>query len=147
MRGRQATGFHLELLQGVRKRKRQAQIVIAIGVQRAVKRIGDATRETAGHSDVRLVLHAPGRRHGRLDSRACQRDQFGHIPSIQGQFENPLRFHKLAHTHAPRFNERCVGLHLHSFRNLPDFERDIDHRIRVDLQHNPGPGECSKSRQ
>ena len=58
LRGRQATGLHLKLLERVRKWKGQTQIVIPIGMQRAIQRIGDTTRETASHSNVRLVLHA-----------------------------------------------------------------------------------------
>src|SRR5207253_2946900 len=68
LRGCKATGFHLELLQRIRKRKGQAQIVIPIGVKRAVKRIGDTAGETTSHSNIRLVLHTSSRRNRGLDS-------------------------------------------------------------------------------
>src|SRR5262249_35862861 len=51
LRRRQRAGFYLELLQRVRKRQRQAQIVVWIVMLRAVQRIIHAAGKATGNSD------------------------------------------------------------------------------------------------
>ena len=48
---------------------------------------------------------------------------------------------------AARLHQRRVCLNFDCFGNLTDFKRDVDYRIRADLQHDSGLRKCAESRK
>src|SRR5207237_3995197 len=71
-----------------------------------------------------------------LDSRAGQRDQVADVASIERQLADALAYDNQADARHSRLHQCCIGLNLDLFRHLTDFECNIDHRTRIDLQNN-----------
>ena len=53
----------------------------------------------------------------------------------------------MADADAARFDQRRIGLYFDGLGNLTHFKRDIDYRIRIDVQHDTRPGKRPKARQ
>ena len=73
-----------------------------------------------------------------VDSRTDRQNQLGRVASIQRQFQDSLRFHSLADTNGSGLHKRRVGLNLDLLGTLTHFERHVNDRIAVYLQHDSG---------
>ena len=78
-----------------------------------------------------LVLRSPA---GADVARPGEEDQLGRLPSIERQFDHALVVHDLADPGRMRFDHRRVGGDRHLFADDADRQRDIQLRIRADLE-------------
>src|SRR5262245_36245401 len=93
--GRKRTGFHLEFLQRIGKRKRQSVVGVDIVVKSAVKRVGVSTKEAAGNGKpCRVRIYASRVRVGRgqRHCRAGKRYEIGNLAADQRKLENSRVF-------------------------------------------------------
>ena len=136
--GGQATGFHLELLQRVRKWKRQIQVIVGIVVVGSVQAIGQPRLHPACDlDDDRRVVSAAWIQRA-LRRRGChsrQQDQLGDLPTIQWQLQHASVVDHLADARVACFHKRGVGLNFDRFGNLSHFHQNIKDGVASDLEH------------
>src|SRR5205814_1759193 len=80
-----SAGFHLELLQRIRKRERQIAAVVRIVVSGAIQNISYGSIESTrdGHVSTPFDNPAVGRRHRGIDGPAGKTDQVRNLPSVK----------------------------------------------------------------
>ena len=146
MRG-EAARFYFEFLESVWKGQWKTLAVVRIDVDCAVQHVADSGQKPARNGNNGLSGVCSVRRCSRLCSRTSQRDEFGNIPAIQRQLQDPLVFYNLANPCIPGFHHRRIGLHFNLFRYLSDFEDGIDRGAAVHLQNNSALQKRAESRQ
>ena len=145
-----AAGFHLELLQCIRKWKRKIQVVVGIVVIGAVQTVRQAGLHAAGDlDDNRRVVSAAwiqrALRRGGRHSR--QQDQLCNLPSIQRQFKNTGVVDHLTDARVACFHKRGIGLNLDALGNLSHFQQNIQYRVAANLQHDSCSHVATEPRQ
>ena len=112
--GAHRTGFHLELLQRVRERKRLVQTVKGIVGGAAIQRKGNLVAVAAGHGErdrrkVLIGIQVVG--HRALRRRvAGEENQLGRLPRIERQFDHFLVADDLADAARVGFHRQGLGL-------------------------------------
>jgi hypothetical protein len=61
-----------------------------------------------------------------------------HLPTVERQLDDPLGLDYGAHARIPGFNQGSIGFHVDSLVDLPDFQRDFNQRVALDLELDPG---------
>ena len=144
--GRQAASLHFELLRCIREGQIQAHTSQKIDVIRTIQTVirprGDTTTDGDLRSAEQSACYYPC-----LDSRAGQRDQVADVASIERQLADALAFDNQADARRARLYQCGIRLNLDLFCHLTDFEYNIDHRTRVDLQNNSTLHESSETLQ
>ena len=133
---RQRARFDLELLQGVRKRRRQVQVVERIVVRAPVHDERDAVGLPASHRDghggkILVRVQVAGRCRSR---QSGQKDQLGSLPAVQRDLEHVLVVNHLTDPRVFRLDERGVRGHRHLLTDRANRQHDVDFGIRSDLQ-------------
>ena len=147
MLGGHAASLHLEFLQRIRKGHLHAHAGNKIDMSGAIQTIVHAVAQSACDRDVIHAREILRERRIRHDGAAGQRDQIGHLASVERQLQNSRILDNLAHTGASRFHQSRVCLNLDLLSDLTDVKDHVDHRIAVDLQHNSSLYKRTKSRQ
>ena len=134
---RQRARLDLELLQRVRKRRRQIQVVERIIVRAAVHDVGDAVGLAACHRDrdrweILVGVEVAGGSGGR---ETGEKDQLGGLPAVQRHLEDALIVDHLSDAGAVRLDEARVRDDGHLFADGADAQRDVDLGVRAHLQH------------
>ena len=73
--------------------------------------------------------------------------QVGRIATVERQIQDPLVVHHLADAQVARFDGERVRLNGHALLDLANGHRDVDDRVRADLEHDPRLREAAKSLQ
>ena len=91
---------------------------------------------TNGNIERRIV---PARaRGGHRYHGPRQRDQFGHLPSVEWKFQDADVVEDLANAGVPCFNQQSVGLDLDGLGDLADLQGDIEDLIVTHLEYDSG---------
>src|SRR5207247_8967681 len=117
----------------------EVQAIVVISVPSAFEVTCSAVRDPASHGNYQYgIVSHPVQKAAASDIRhAGKENQFGDVASIQRQLDNPLVVHDCSQAAAVCFDKGSVCLNFDLIRYLPDLERDVDCRTRVDLQDNP----------
>ena len=82
-----------------------------------------------------------------LGCRAGKKHQLGHLPPVQRQLQYPLVVQQRSNTCVPCFHQRCIRLYFDSLGDASHFQDRVDHRVRIDLQHDSGLNKRPEPRQ
>ena len=133
----QHTGFHLELLQSIRERQRQRQVVVWILIDRAVQLVRDAIALAArhGHHDGRIIPHGVDRAVTWRARHTRKEYQFDRIAPIQWHLGDSQGVHYLADAGRTRLHLRGVGFHRYLFADCANLQPYIDREVAIHLEH------------
>ena len=103
---------------------------------RPIQRVIQSRVQAACDRNISLSKRIPrlARERHRRRCGARERDEFDHIPPIQGKIQDAGIFHHFTDTRIPGFHQSRVGLHLDRLRDLSHFQDDIKNRTAVDFQ-------------
>src|SRR6516164_5103183 len=73
-----------------------------------------------------------------LDRASVESYEIRHLPTVERQLDDPLGLDYSAHPRIPGFNQGGAGFHVDPLVDLPDFQRDFDQRVALDLELDPG---------
>src|SRR5215475_2873462 len=123
-------------------------MIIGIRMLSAIERIIDAARQSARNGDGHLALHASRLRtvFGNARRSGAERNQLRYVAAVEGQFENALSLHNLAHTNRTCFDQSCIGLNFDEFRLLADFQSGVYRGVAVHLKYDACLNKGAESR-
>ena len=136
--GAHRTGFHLELLQRVRERKRLVQTVEGIVGGAAIERKRNLVGVASGHGDrdrrkVLVGVQIVGNR-ALGGGVACEENQLGRLARIQRQFDHFLVADDLTDAGAVGFHRQGLGLDRNLFADRADLQSRVDDGVRIDVE-------------